>query len=219
MPSSSTEYRRTKLAWVYNAIAGPRDGASASREHVWPAPPVVVTVGNLRRVKGQDVLVEAAGIVLKTHPDVRFLVVGEALESEFVADLQQRIEQLGIGHRIQLTGGVADARPLLQQASIFVLPSRSEGFSNAIVEAMDAGLPVVATRVGGNAEAVVDGKTGMLVDAEDPASLAEAIMHLLDNPDVVQQMGLAGKARADQMFTETALLDRLQQIFAQVLTH
>lgn len=205
-----------RVGVVYNAIEGAAGGSGVRAAHTWPEPPVVIAVGNLRRVKGQDTLVEAAAVVLRTHPDVRFLVVGEALEAEFVDALQKRMEQLGIGDHVEFTGGVADARSLLQQASIFVLPSRSEGFSNAIIEAMDAGLPVVATRVGGNAEAVVDGRTGLLVDAEDQASLADAILQLLNKPDLVQEMGAAGKARAEQLFTEQALLDRLQQIFAQV---
>ena len=128
------------------------------------------------------------------------------------------MQQLGIGNSVKFTGGLPDAAPLLRQATIFVLPSRSEGFSNAIVEAMDAGLPVVATRVGGNAEAVVDGLTGLLVDAEDPVSLAAAIVHLLDTPHVLHEMGTAGKVRANQLFTEGALLDRLQHIFTLVET-
>ena len=79
-------------------------------------------------------------------------------------------------------------------ADIFVLPSRSEGFSNAIVEAMAASLPVVATNVGGNAEAVEDGVTGLLVPAEDPAALSAAITHLLSDPSQAKAMGTAGKS-------------------------
>ena len=205
-----------RVGVVYNAIEGSADVSEGNTVHTWPEPPIVITVGNLRRVKGQDILVEAAAIVLRTHPEVQFLLVGEALDPTYVAALQERTEQLRIGEHVRFTGGVPDARSLLQHASIFVLPSRSEGFSNAIVEAMDAGLPVIATRVGGNAEAVVDGQTGLLVDAEDPASLAAAITQLLDKPNLLQQMGADGKRRAGQLFTEQALLERLQQIFTLV---
>ena len=83
---------------------------------------------------------------------------------------------------------------------------------------MDAGLPVIATRVGGNAEAVVEGQTGLLVNAEDPTLLAAAIIRLLNEPDLLQQMGTNGKQRAGLLFTEQALLDRLRQIFILVST-
>lgn len=207
----------TRVGVVYNAIEGSGEGFLDQPAHVWPEPPVVITVGNLRRVKGQDTLVEAAAVVLRIHPQVRFLIVGEVLDPDFVAALEQRMEELQIGGHVQFTGGVPNARPLMRQATIFVLPSRSEGFSNAIVEAMDAGLPVIATRVGGNAEAVVDGETGLLVNAEDSSSLAAAIIKLLNEPSLVEQMGTNGKQRVGQLFTEQSLLDRLQQIFALVL--
>ncbi len=202
----------SRVGVVYNAMEGVADPTP----HVWPEMPVVIAVGNLRPVKGQDTLVEAAAIVLRTHSQVRFYFVGEALDHAFFGELRRRVEQLGITDRVLFFGGVPDAAPLLREATIFVLPSRSEGFSNAIVEAMAAGLPVIATRVGGNAEAVADGETGLLVRAEDPAALAVAITLLLDDPERVHAMGKEGRSRAGRLFTEAALLHRLRKIFALV---
>ncbi|MBE7181552.1 MAG: glycosyltransferase [Terriglobus roseus] len=176
---------------------------------------VIVTVGNLRRVKGQDTLLEAAAIVLQKHPEARFLVAGESLEAEFYDNLQRRVLELGVGEHFHFLGGVPEPQALLREASIFVLPSRSEGFSNAIVEAMAAGLPVVATTVGGNAEAVVDGVTGLLVPPEQPEALAAALLTLIGDPERSSAMGAAARARAAEVFSEEAMLQGLTHAFSR----
>jgi glycosyltransferase involved in cell wall biosynthesis len=99
-----------------------------------------------------------------------------------------------------------------------VLPSRSEGFSNAIVEAMAASLPVVATNVGGNAEAVSDGLSGFIVPPEDPEQLATAIARLLSDPSQAMAMGLAGKKLAAERFTTEAMMNRITAVYEKLLT-
>jgi glycosyltransferase involved in cell wall biosynthesis len=102
-------------------------------------------------------------------------------------------------------------------ADIFVLPSRSEGFSNAIIEAMAAGLPVVATTVGGNAEAVEDGVTGFLIPPEDSLALAAAIALLVSDPSLANTMGMAGKAVVFKRFTTEAMMHRITTAYSELL--
>lgn len=180
-------------------------------------PWTILSLGNIRAVKGHDVLVEAAAKVLQRFPHARFQVAGEVLEPEFFLRLQSRLGELGIADSFTFLGGVTDLPPVFQQADLFVLPSRSEGFSNAILEAMAASLPVVATDVGGNGEAVRDGQTGSIVPAEDPAVLAEAISALLADPASMKAMGRAGRGRIQEIFTSRAMLLHLESTYRCLL--
>jgi glycosyltransferase involved in cell wall biosynthesis len=181
--------------------------------------PAIVTVGNIRRVKGHDVFVRAASIVVRRFPRARFSIAGEMLEPEFYAELQALARQLGIADRVTFSGGVRDLPGFLRGADLFVLPSRSEGFSNAIIEAMAAALPVVATDVGGNAEAVVDGITGRIVPPENPDALAAAILSLLENPEAARAMGQAGRRRVEERFTTEAMMSQLTAAYRALLAH
>lgn len=176
-----------------------------------------VTVGNLRAVKGHDVLLRAAAEVLAAYPQASFSIGGEVLEPVFAAELQRLARELGIEDRVSFPGGVTALPAFLAKADVFVLPSRSEGFSNAILEAMASGLPVVATDVGGNAEAVQDGVTGLIVRPDDPAQLAAALLALLADPGRARAMGLRGRARAEAMFTEDAVLRQIAGSFRRLL--
>jgi L-malate glycosyltransferase len=127
---------------------------------------VITTVGNIRRVKGHDILIRAAAAIVRQFPNVKFSVAGEVLEQDYFAELQGLIQSLNLSQQFRFVGGVTNLREHLFAADIFALPSRSEGFSNALVEAMAASLPIVATNVGGNAEAVEDGVNGFIVAPE-----------------------------------------------------
>ena len=105
----------------------------------------------------------------------------------------------------------------LSAADIFVLPSRSEGFSNAIIEAMAASLPVVATNVGGNAEAVEDGVSGFIVPPEDIAALSDAILRMLSNPAKAEEMGASGRERVKDNFTIDAMVHQITNVYASLL--
>jgi glycosyltransferase involved in cell wall biosynthesis len=167
---------------------------------------VVTTVGNVRRVKGHDILVGAAARVIEQHPQVQFNVVGDVLEPEYFAELQQLVKSLGISNNFHFVGGISDLAGCLGNADIFVLPSRSEGFSNAVIEAMAASLPVVATDVGGNAEAVIDGINGYIIKANDVDALFEAIEKLLGDPPMAIAMGASGRILAVEKFTIDAMM-------------
>jgi glycosyltransferase involved in cell wall biosynthesis len=139
------------------------------------------------------------------------------LEPDYFAELQALVRDLNLSERFHFPGGVTNLRKHLSAADIFVLPSRSEGFSNAIVEAMAASLPVVATNVGGNAEAVQDGVSGVIVSPEDPDALAAAIVQLLSDPAKAKQMGTEGKRLAAEKFTTEAMMTQITSVYRSLL--
>lgn len=179
---------------------------------------LVTTVGNIRRVKGHDVFLRAAAKIVQQFPKASFSIAGDVLEPGYFAELQLLVRELNLGSHIRFDGGVANLRQHLAAANIFVLPSRSEGFSNAIIEAMAASLPVVATDVGGNAEAVKDGMTGFLVPPEDPDALAAAILRLLSDPPRARGMGDAGRTLVAEKFTTEAMMNQIAGAYRKLLS-
>ena len=177
----------------------------------------IVTVGNVREVKGHDILLRAAISVLERFPDVSFWVAGEILEPGYFAALQEQTAAAGVGAHFHFVHDVRDTVAFLRDAHLFVLPSRSEGFSNALLEAMAAALPVVAADVGGNAEAIEEGKTGLLVPANDPAALALALTELLNEPARMLSMGEAGRSRVVELFTAQAMMQAVSRSYTTLL--
>jgi glycosyltransferase involved in cell wall biosynthesis len=202
-----TVYNGLDLA-DWNADSGAAERAGES---------VVATVGNIRRVKGHDVFIRAAASVAEKFPHTSFCIAGDVLEPEYFAELQALVSELKLSGHFHFVGGVTDLREYLSAAEVFVLPSRSEGFSNAIVEAMAASLPVVATNVGGNAEAVQDGVSGVIVPPEDSAALAAAIISLLSDTAKAKQMGIEGKRLAAGKFTTEAMMGQITSVYASLL--
>lgn len=180
---------------------------------------VVTTVGNIRRVKGHDIFIRAAALIASEFPKVSFSIGGVVLEPEYFEELQTLVSRLQLSSRFTFAGGVTNLQEHLYGADIFVLPSRSEGFSNAIVEAMAATLPVIATDVGGNAEAVQAGITGFIVPPEDPESLAAAVGRLLTDPVMAKRMGDAGREVVLERFTTDAMMNRITSIYATMLAN
>jgi glycosyltransferase involved in cell wall biosynthesis len=150
---------------------------------------VVGCVAKLSRVKNHALLLRACARVAASRHDVILLVVGEgALRGE----LEELAGWLGLSGRVFFLGERADVPSLLKLMDVFVLPSTSEGLPNAIMEAMAAGVPVVATRVGGVPELVADGVTGRLVESQDEEGMARVIGELLDDADARERLGRAG---------------------------
>jgi glycosyltransferase involved in cell wall biosynthesis len=182
---------------------------SATTKAPRPANPVITTIGNIRKVKGHDVLLEAAIQVVSRRADVVFKIAGEVLEPDFFQQLQARIAASGLTNNFCFLGHVTDLRKQLEDSSIFVLPSRSEGFSNALLEAMAAGLPCIATDVGGNAEAIDNDESGFIIPSEAPALLAEKILWLLEHPEEARRLGAAAQRRIERDFTSEAMVTKV----------
>lgn len=208
--------RPERVLTVYNGLDVGK-WSSPQRSARTAGSPRIVALGNVRRVKGHDVLIRAAAILAQTVPEFEIEIVGQILEAEFYSELQQLTRELGLEKQVHFPGGTENPAPVLGAADLFVLPSRSEGFSNVLVEAMAAGLPVVATDVGGNAEAIEDGKTGLIVPTEDANALAAAMARLLLDPAEAERMGDAGKRRAEELFTTSAMMEKTTSTYDQLL--
>ncbi len=203
-------------------FAGPQapeaDAAALRRAFDLPAGSrVVITVGRLAFNKGQHHLVAAAPAVLARCPDVRFLLIGEG---EAQAMLTSRIAALGLERHIILAGRQNDVASLLRGSDVFVLPSLAEGFALALLEAMAAGLPVVATRVGGAEELITPGVNGFLVPPADPEALATALLNVLAlEPAVLAAMRAAARraaARFDLSHTAAHMLALYRRLLTSV---
>jgi glycosyltransferase involved in cell wall biosynthesis len=203
----------SRVQTIYNGIDLAHWDAT-SKPSKRPGEFVVATVGNIRRVKGHDVFIKAAASIVLQFPNVSFSIAGDVLEPGYFAELQELARDLGLSNHLHFAGGITNLQEYLSAADIFVLPSRSEGFSNAIVEAMAASLPVVATDVGGNAEAVQDGVSGLIVSSEDSNALAVAITRLLSDPLMSLEMGAAGKKLAAEKFTTDAMMHQVALVYA-----
>jgi len=172
--------------------------------------PIVLAAGRLSPEKGFHVLVEAARMVA----DARFILFGDGTERN---RLQSLVLELGLDARFRLPGFREDLDALIPWADLVVLPSFTEGLPNVALEASAAGVPVVATAVGGTPEVVEDGVTGFLVPPGDPRSLAEKISLLLDNAPLARQFGEGGRQRMIDHFSFEAQSQAYQKLFAEFL--
>ena len=179
---------------------------------------IISTVANIRPVKGIDVLIRAAAIVCRQFPHANFVIVGHHGEGGYFKDLQDLCESLGICENIKFVGGQDEIGPFLNMSQVFCLPSRSEGFSNALIEAMACSLPCVATRVGGNSEALQDGSNGYLVENEDAEAMANRILALLQNPGGAKEMGAAARRVVEERFTMDAMMANLVRQYDSLLS-
>jgi glycosyltransferase involved in cell wall biosynthesis len=157
----------------------------------------VIYVANICKGKAQDILIRAAFIVLNRFPDINFDLVGKVVqgEEEFAETIFSLIHELGISDHIHYLGGVpySEVRPLLEASDIFVFPTYSEMMPRAVIEAMAAGKPVIASAVDGILDLIQDRKTGILVQPGDPAELADKICELIENPSEAKKLGSAGQ--------------------------
>ncbi|PZV01152.1 MAG: glycosyltransferase [Leptolyngbya sp.] len=171
---------------------------------------VVGSVGRLDAMKAHDILLRAIAQVDDTH----VVVWGDGAERPALERLAQ---DLGIGDRVSLPGWVDKPRAHLPNVDVFVLPSRSEGFPLAIVEAMLAARPVIATRVGSVAEAVIEQETGLLIEKNDVMGLVNALRRLKADAALRERLGQRGRAVAVAQFTAQAMAQRYEQIWRQLL--
>ena len=173
----------------------------------------VGAVGYLKPVKGTDVLLDAAKIVLEKHPGVQFDFAGTGETGHY----QTQIEQLGIAQSVRFLGSLADIPTFLSTLDIAVLASRSEGLPNAIMEYMAAGRPCVVTNVGGCGDLIRHEQNGLLVPSENPSALAEGIVDLLDHPDRAAQFATAARRDISEKYEAAILADRWCEIYEEVL--
>jgi glycosyltransferase involved in cell wall biosynthesis len=174
----------------------------------------IVMVANLREEKGHDTLIDAAPRIRAAHPDATILLVGDGPLRE---TLRRRVAALGLDRAVEFAGERQDVAALLSSSDVFVLPSRSEASPNGVLEAMASGLPIVASRVGGIPELVDSGIDGVLVEPNDPAALADAVIDLMDRPEWARVLGRAARERAEDRHGFDRMVARFERLYLTAL--
>ena len=186
--------------------------ADLSAFGITPESRVFVSIGRLDPQKGFDDLIKAAALVIPSHPQAHFLIVGEGPERDRLSRL---IDEMNMAAHVHLAGWRADVAELLAASYALVLPSLWEGMPNVVLEAMASALPVVGTRVEGMSEMVIEGQTGLLVPPRDAHALAAAVETLLANPQSARAMGSLGQKRVAAEFTWEQMAARYEELYAR----
>ncbi len=217
--------RADRIDQIYNGVdaqrfsplvgqPGPIDGWNSNTPQPW----IVGTVGRMQGVKDQTLLAHAFARALALRPELkdcwRLVMVGDGPLRAVVQDV---LAQAGLQALAWLPGGRNDVPQIMQRMHCFVLPSLAEGISNTILEAMACGLPVVATDVGGNAELVRAGQTGLLVAAGDVDGMARALLQMHDAPQRQRAMGAEGRRDVERRFSMPAMVGAYQALYDREL--
>jgi glycosyltransferase involved in cell wall biosynthesis len=201
-----------KVRVVHNACL--IEGGSSDEAHVTPKEPIIGVVGRLSPEKGVEVALRVFELVRRRVPSARLYVVGEGPER---VALEEEARRLGLGDSVLWLGYQEDLKHLYSRMSVFLLPSRSEGLPNVVLEAMALGLPVVATAVGGVPEVVTDGRSGFLTSSEDVEGLARRVADLLEDEPLRQRLAQDALHDVRSRFSLGARLSALEQIYREVL--
>jgi glycosyltransferase involved in cell wall biosynthesis len=172
-----------------------------------------ITVANLRAEKNHETLFAAAAALLRVYPDLEFQIAGDGPRRR---ELEQLARDRGLS-RVTFLGHREDVAALLASADAFVLPSRSEAFPNGAIEAMAAGLPVVASAVGGLLDLIQDGRTGLLVPVGDPEALGAALRSLIESPQRAAAIGRAARAEVQQRYSFDRMVSSFEQLYLSEL--
>jgi sugar transferase (PEP-CTERM/EpsH1 system associated) len=211
--------RAAKVVRIHNGVdiarysPGDREESRAAIG-IAPGRTVVGTVGRLNPVKGQATLIQAFARLAST--DAVLVIAGDGPCRD---ELQQCASRLGLGDRVRLLGERHDVPRVLRALDVFVLPSIAEGISNTVLEAMATGLPVVATRVGGNPELIAHGTTGRLVPPENAEALAEGIAEYVRDPIRRREHGAGARTRAVEVFGLDVMRDTYASLYTRLGGH
>ncbi len=211
-----------KTAVLYNALDLDRfmqldpDQRHRQREEwgVGEGEILIGAVANLRRVKRLDSLIEAAAVLNKEFANLKFVIVGEGPLHE---ELQQYIYHQGVWELFKLAGRHDDVVPCLAAFDIGVLCSEGESFSNSLIEYMAAGLPVVASDVGGNSEAIEHEINGLLYSAEDPNGLADCLKQIIQNPSLADTLGKQAREKAFSSYERNVILRQHEDFYERLV--
>lgn len=209
-----------KLHHIYNGVDSvkfhPRAGSRPGFAH--PESIVFGSVGRMVAVKDYPTLTAAFIQLMRQQPDraerARLVIVGDGPERAACLDL---LQGAGLAHLAWLPGERHDIPDIMQMLDVFVLPSKNEGISNTILEALASGLPVIATAVGGNLELVEEGVNGMLVQPGDVAGMAQALLAYLDTPARIAEHGMNARRHAEQRFSIPVMAEAYATVYDQTL--
>jgi len=213
VPSSS-------ISQIYNGVDATKFSPAQPRSQITGCPfgephhRLFGTVGRMQTVKDQLTLAKAFVEVLSVHPalrdSLRLVMIGDG---PLRAQAMTVLEAGGVAELSWLPGERSDVADILRGLDCFVLPSLAEGVSNTILEAMASGLPVIATRVGGNAELMIEGESGLLVPSADVPAMAQAILHYAQHPELAHRAGEVGRAEVERRFSLDAMVATYQRLY------
>ncbi|RKY32893.1 MAG: hypothetical protein DRP68_03325 [Candidatus Omnitrophota bacterium] len=176
---------------------------------------IVSTVARLVPVKGHKYLLEVASKIVKKYPRVKFLIIGEGPLKE---ELIEMTERLNIENNVIFTGLRKDVARLLGITDILVQPSiEKEGLPLAIIEAQRQFIPIIATDIGGNREAVINKVTGLLVPPKDTTALLDSLIFLLENPQIARQLGEKGREIYNKRFSSTIMINKIEALYQSLV--
>jgi len=206
-----------KIHVIYNGVdvdrfAGVRGDREGLLGSFGSGSKLIAVVANMySRVKGHACLIEAASIVCRAVPSAKFVLIGDGAERP---KLEQQVRQAGLEENFLFVGCRQDVPELLACCDVSVLPSEAEAMPNSVLESMAAGLPVVATRVGGTPEIIVDGVDGLLVPPQDSQALAQAMLHILQDADFARRLSRSGQEKMQTHFGFDRLIAELEQLYS-----
>jgi len=209
-----------RVTCIRNGIDLKQESIHVDRRHILKAlgidlaSHVIGTVGRLTPVKGLPYLLMAAKTLLERGMAVKVLIVGDG---GIRMDLEKQASDMGISANIVFLGHREDTDQLLQAMDIFVLPSMSEGVPMALLEAMAASRPIVASRVGGIPEVVKDGVEGLLVEPKDVKGLAESFLRLIRSPDMARKMGEGARKRVERECSATGMAEQVGSLYYELI--
>jgi len=211
-----------KVVVIYNGVELPegslerRDSRLRERLGLPSGVPLVANLGGLKPIKDQATFVQACRWVHKFHPRAHFLIMGE-LREPVRTNLERLRQRYGLQDVLHILPPERDLAGVYRSIDVLVSSSVAEGFSNVILEAMSYGIPIVATDVGGNREAVAPRKTGYLVPPREPQAMAAAVLYLLQDPDRRWRMGQRAVRRVREHFSVEAMVRRYEALYEELL--
>jgi glycosyltransferase involved in cell wall biosynthesis len=214
--SRDLRVRRSRIEMVANGVrfTGPARGTLREELALGPGDRLAVALGNLYPVKGHRYAIDALAQLTGRHPTLHLAIAGRG---ELHDALAAQARSLGVGHRVHLLGLRRDVAAVLASGDLFVMPSVSEGLPLALLEAMFAGKPIVATDVGEVAAALGQGRAGVIVPPEDAAALAAALDDLLTSPERARMLGGSARARAAAKFDLSHMVRRYRTMYEELL--
>ncbi len=204
-----------KVVTIYNCVdVSAFEGRRGRRRAV--TGPVIGSIARLNPEKDHTTLLHAFAILRGRDPSLRLVLAGGGPERE---RLEQLAGSLGLDGAVEFLGHVEDVRPIHERLDVYVQSSHVEGLPVAVLEALAAGLPVVAARVGGNEEAVIDGVGGLLVPPRNPEAMAAAIARFLEDPELAARMGFAGRRHVEDLFSAAAMVEATDRLMRRLLAN
>lgn len=211
---------KNKIKVIYNAIDNDEHSLANSNRNIREEfninlkVPLVAVVGRFSHEKGHRYFVEALPQIIQELPELKVMFIGDGPLKETI---QKKVEILGLNPHVIFTDYQSNVQDFYREIDLLVLPSMSEGMPNVALEAMLFEKPVVSTHVGGVPEVVVDGETGIIVEPQAPKQLAEAVIRLFENPDMLHDFGVAGRERVLREFDPVQRVKKITAMYEEVL--